>query len=79
MALRGRFHREGPSDDGLTTKFQLHSRNYELRKNAVGECFANVFDDLTTKFQLRSRNYEIGITKFPWYLERRKLKGFGRK
>jgi len=23
MALRGRFHREGPSDEGLTTKFQL--------------------------------------------------------
>jgi hypothetical protein len=30
MALRGRFHREGPSDEGLTTKFQLRSRNYTV-------------------------------------------------
>jgi hypothetical protein len=29
QSLRGRFHREGPSDEGLTTKFQLRSRNYE--------------------------------------------------
>ena len=50
--MRGRFHREGPLDDGLrlsnnkvpTTQFQQRSSH-----NVVP----------TTKFQLRSSNYEV--------------------